>query len=70
MANRLVTPAEATGIVHEAMKAKQAEMLGASFAPWACPQCPYGWQCYMIATDMNICSVCGYKGGPIVREDA
>lgn len=32
---------------------------------WACPACPDGWEQYMIATDMHVCAVCGYKGGPL-----
>jgi Zn ribbon nucleic-acid-binding protein len=36
-----------------------------AYGAWQCPQCPEGWQVYMIAIDMNVCAKCGYKGGPI-----
>lgn len=32
---------------------------------WACPACQYGWEVYMIQSDMHICSnpQCRYQGG-------
>lgn len=39
-----------------------------AYGCWQCPQCPGGWQQYMIGGDMNVCPVCGYKGGEVRKN--
>jgi hypothetical protein len=31
---------------------------------WQCPQCPGGWQQYLVSEDLSRCPNCGYSGGP------
>lgn len=46
-----------------------AEKRARAFAhgAWQCPACPDGYQVYLINTDMNVCAVCGYKGGELKK---
>jgi rubrerythrin len=53
-------------IAEQQMRHKR--MMESEGAPWQCPQCPNGYQMYIIRTDMNICPFCGYKGGPVKKQ--
>lgn len=52
----------------DVMTPKQMQDLALSRGMWACPQCEYGWQQYLIGSDMHVCGVCGYKGGPVTPK--
>ena len=43
----------------------RADILRGALGVWACPNCPGGWEQYMIATDAHVCIRCGYKGGEL-----
>jgi hypothetical protein len=44
---------------------KELQAIALAYGAWACPRCADGWEQYLIHSDMHICAVCGYKGGPV-----